>query len=1811
MRWFSLPWRAFLVLVSSTLLNPALEIPAGLKVPSSEPALGYTLIEPFPSIKFEQPVAVVSASGFSNSLFVVERFGKIYAITNLNNPDKTLFLNLADSTITAPGLEVGLLGLAFHPNFAENGQYFVYRCVIDTGGNYNRLSRFRVLPGQPFASDPASEEIILQQRDYSINFHNAGDIHFGSDGYLYLSIGEGSPAPEDLAITRQPIDKSFFGTIIRIDVDKRRGNLPPNPYRGSVNSKFLIPSDNPFIGVTNYQGVSVNRADVRTEIFALGLRNPWRFSIDPITGELFCGDVGESSYEEVNLIEKGKNYGWPYREGAQDTGFFPSEPPGFASIDPIHSYYHGNLNNDNNSGQAVIGGHVYRGTAIPQLYGAYLFGDNVRGHIWALFRDAVHGTNSVQWLTGEPNLSTFGIDPRDGEVLLASLVTGRIKKLIYRDPALTSFPRLLSETGIFDDLKNLLPAAGVEPYSVNAPFWSDHADKKRWALLSHSDPKIEFSPSNHWTFPEGTIWVKHFEIEQKANDPSTTRRLETRLLVKTASDVYGVTYKWNAAGTDAELLRPEGLNETFTITEADSSQRVQSWHYPSRLECRTCHNITAGFALGFNTAQLNMILSSNVNQLNHLSDLGFFKQPIDPGPNFPAMAAVTNTEYSPEFRVRSYLGANCVQCHNPDNAIIATWDARFHTAWPQKNVIGNLIVPRDLYNSSMYSRLANLDQLHMPPIATAQLNPFALDLLRDWIRGFPSKPWIEQDSGSPPDIGSASVVADSLEIASYAGVDAAAEAAHLLVRPSKSSAQFLATVKLHPTSPLSARAGIFIGSSPNFSEGYFFGMTATNIFSRTPGAPADKSLASNISREAKLRVVREGSALQSFVQQGGAWQLVDSANLAESSDPYVGGAVSASSGVSESYASFNQYSLMMGALEIEAGTNTIAFPDHARINCNIEQENDSIRQVEFFVNDELVSTTTRSPYTLDFAPPDPGEYSFIAKITDSQGLAIQTTSLKVTFSTGPSVAWFFGEDNQTLGSWENRFGKEAYLSPLFHSALERPQVKLLSGAVKLVPGAEQNEIALKMPGSETRSSSIWGPSEIRGEVLLRDTLLHRVAFYFADLNEAGISETLTILDAYSGKEITRTNVTEIGGGKYLIFLVRGSISFVIQAPGDATSLAGVFVDASPVELPKAELPAIPTKLFTSAPFSLTPQLTSGITLSHVNWYLDGKLLQSATNSPFRANLQNVGAGNHTISLTAFDLYGQPGNSLTQGFTSLLPPATCRFLGTDDKTRGNWIGVYGAEGYILPGDSTNVSKSIDVQPSGAFVYQWNPSDPESAPLRASGDDRVAAVWVAPWGFDTEVSLNDGLPHQMAFYVFDDPGAFKVQTLQVLDGASGEVLDERTVENFIPGLYYKFLVQGAIKLRLTTITGASVISGLFFEKLPGSLPHVVITEPVEHAEFDLSAGARARLDYSKEGGRINRIGVYSGDQLLNEKLAVTTEIELPGLLQGDHWLTAYAVDENGVKGVSSPVLVHGTSTISSAQFFAADAVHFGNWKGVFGKEGYVVAGDSTNTPYSFNYSFDPSTLWLFLRNPADQYALQGNYSSRIAIAWYSPGLLKMTADFLDGQYHLLTFYILGYYGGPPVMNLTLRGGSRNSLLDSRTLTDFTTGKYFSWKAKGHLQFELTGTGGVPFINGIFLDSAASFADWKANYFTPAEQSNEAISGPMADPDQDGISNLLEYSTGSNPMRPNPLWQFITDGVQGEAVFRVQLSRDATGVSPVIATSKDLRSWSSPEEFGLKAQEQLTPGLDILSYSIKQGDSQGPLFFRFYVDITNPQP
>jgi glucose/arabinose dehydrogenase len=336
----------------------------------------------------------------------------------------------------------------FHPNYARNGYFYIFRTLVTStegaGGTvHGQLSRFEASSENPSVAVPESEVVLFAQYDGSEE-HNGGDVHFGPDGYLYVSLGEEILLREVPVANRQPIDRNLHGAIVRIDVDKRPGSLPPNPHP-SVTTNYAVPSDNPFLGITNYQGFSIEPNQLRTEFYAIGFRNPWRFCFDPLTGGLYCADVGEGEFEEISIITPGGNYGWPYREATRAFWNPAPPPPGFAGLDPIVEYAHGKGTHQGNS---VTGGVVYRGAAIPQLYGWYVFGDYVSGHIWATQYDGTPGLKPFPRLTGDWTISTFGVDPRDGEILFANLSEGRIKKLIYVPPEQAApFPQTLADTG--------------------------------------------------------------------------------------------------------------------------------------------------------------------------------------------------------------------------------------------------------------------------------------------------------------------------------------------------------------------------------------------------------------------------------------------------------------------------------------------------------------------------------------------------------------------------------------------------------------------------------------------------------------------------------------------------------------------------------------------------------------------------------------------------------------------------------------------------------------------------------------------------------------------------------------------------------------------------------------------------------------------------------------------------------------------------------------------------------------------------------------------------------------------------------------------------------------------------------------------------------------------------------------------------------------------------------------------------------------------------------------------------------------------
>jgi glucose/arabinose dehydrogenase len=374
----------------------------------------YLLQNIFPGVSFTRPVALATPPGETNRLFVVEQGGRVKVIANLGNPSAGVYLDISNRVRT--GMEEGLLGLAFHPAYASNGQFYVFYSATVGAARVERISRFKVSASNPNLADPASEQTLIEQVDDFGN-NQGGDLHFGPDGYLYVSLGD-EGAADDPTGNSQTITRDFFSGIIRIDVDSKAGNKAPNAHPAVRTGTYLVPADNPFVGATSFNGVPVDPTKVRTELWAVGLRNPWRFSFDPVTGKLWCGDVGRNQREEISIIEKGKNYGWAFREG--NVAGPKLQPPGVVTTEPVWSY-------DPTQGRSIIGGVVYRG-ALPELAGTYIHGDWASGNLWAL--EGLPGAHTARRLTVDAGVSAFGVDPRNGEVLVANVSTHAVRKLI-------------------------------------------------------------------------------------------------------------------------------------------------------------------------------------------------------------------------------------------------------------------------------------------------------------------------------------------------------------------------------------------------------------------------------------------------------------------------------------------------------------------------------------------------------------------------------------------------------------------------------------------------------------------------------------------------------------------------------------------------------------------------------------------------------------------------------------------------------------------------------------------------------------------------------------------------------------------------------------------------------------------------------------------------------------------------------------------------------------------------------------------------------------------------------------------------------------------------------------------------------------------------------------------------------------------------------------------------------------------------------------------------------------------------------------
>jgi glucose/arabinose dehydrogenase len=340
-------------------------------------------------------------------------------------------ISAADTTV---GGEEGLLGLAFHPGYISNGFFYVFYTGTATtsagSGRHDILSRFQVSAANPNQGNAGSEVRFILQYDEADN-HNAGDLHFGADGYLYVALGDEGGSYGQYGNT-QRIDHDFFSAIMRLDVDRKPGSLTPNAHVSALPSlsNYAVPPDNPFVGFTNFNGSTVSSNNVRTEFWAVGMRNPWRFAFDPPTGTLYLGHVGQGQVEWVDIISKGANCGWNFYEGGKQ--WTNPVPSGFFFTPPLTQYGHTNGRN------CVIGGVVYHGARIPQLQGAYLYADHTSGEIWALRNSGTNLTqNTVILINAAAKPNAFGLDPANGDVLVAAArggIDSTIERLVYVPP---------------------------------------------------------------------------------------------------------------------------------------------------------------------------------------------------------------------------------------------------------------------------------------------------------------------------------------------------------------------------------------------------------------------------------------------------------------------------------------------------------------------------------------------------------------------------------------------------------------------------------------------------------------------------------------------------------------------------------------------------------------------------------------------------------------------------------------------------------------------------------------------------------------------------------------------------------------------------------------------------------------------------------------------------------------------------------------------------------------------------------------------------------------------------------------------------------------------------------------------------------------------------------------------------------------------------------------------------------------------------------------------------------------------------------
>ena len=683
---------------------------------SPEAPAPYKIAPAFPGVRFQNPTCIEEIPG-ANRLLVTELGGKIYSF--LKDPD----VSQADLVVNL-GSDRSVLDAEFHPRFRDNRHLFVSYVHPGEDGHV-RVSRFTLSGDAAPVVVPGSEQVIIK---WPSGPHTGGCLEFATDGLLLVSTGDAAgPNPPDGRNTGQDIS-DLLGAMLRIDVDRRTGTRA-----------YTVPADNPFVDLDG----------ARPEVWAYGLRNPWKFGVDPVSGDVFVADNGWESWEMVHRIVRGGNCGWPVMEARAElrTEVKPGPTP---ILPPVKDHPHTEAN-------SVIGGVAYRGSKLPGLTGSFVYGDYITGTIWAIQPDEDDSYSHTTLVDTDQRIVAF-TQGSGGELYVLDYdFTGQIYELLPSEIEDTSarFPRRLAETGLFTSLATLEPAPGVVPYTVQAERWTDGARARRWVAIP-GDGKIRLptKKSDSRVYPDGTVFIKHLSLPQgEGREPV---RLETQILHHDSGRWQPFSYLWDDTGQEAHLVSSTGSNRPVRgagRTEKEGSVE-RTWHVSATNECKLCHNAGSQFILGFTPYQLassgNGSDAKNENQLSLLAAQGVLAQaPEIPADDPSRLVDPHDSSLDLDDRARSYLHANCSMCHHREGNAIVSFYLRRDQPFSELNTLkgtgigtfgmrnAKIIAPADPYRSVLMYRMSKLGYGRMPYIGSQIVDSAGVALIEQWIRSLP------------------------------------------------------------------------------------------------------------------------------------------------------------------------------------------------------------------------------------------------------------------------------------------------------------------------------------------------------------------------------------------------------------------------------------------------------------------------------------------------------------------------------------------------------------------------------------------------------------------------------------------------------------------------------------------------------------------------------------------------------------------------------------------------------------------------------------------------------------------------------------------------------------------------------------------------------------------------------------------------------------------------------------------------------------------------------------------------------------------